>query len=105
MGDGLAGQRILQLEGSERQPVDEQGKVERAARGVQRIAKLASDRKAVLREASGGLRIAGRGQREIERHRVRAVAHARSQHVDDAAIGDLVSDAGEEGAALRAVSI
>ena len=54
--DRLLGQAVLQLEGGDRQPVDEQAEVERALRLVAAVAELAGDA-----EAIGGVPLRGLG--------------------------------------------
>ena len=58
--DGLLGQAVLQLEGGDRQAVDEQAEVERELRLVAAVAELAGDAEAVLRVALRRLGVAGR---------------------------------------------
>jgi hypothetical protein len=58
MGGGLAGQAVLQLEGGERHAIDEQAQVERAPRGIERIAELSRDGEAIGGEAIGRRRVA-----------------------------------------------
>lgn len=60
--DGLLGEAVLQLEGSDGQPVDEQAEVQRAARLVHAVGELARDRKTVLRVQRRGPGVA-RGRR------------------------------------------
>ena len=50
--DGLLGEAVLQLEGGDRQAVDEQAQVERELRLVRAVAELARDAEAVAREAA-----------------------------------------------------
>ena len=60
--DRLLGQAVLQLEGGDRQAVDEQAQVERAARLVPAVGELARDREAVLRvQRSAALALPGDG--------------------------------------------
>ncbi len=100
--DGLLGEAVLQLEGGDRQAVDEQAQVERAARLVHAVGELARDREAVLRVQSLGLGVARR-RRAVEQIEVhRPVLHALAQHIDDAALADLGREAGEE---LEAVDV
>ena len=63
--DRLLGEAVLQLEGGDRQAVDEQAQVERAARLVPAVAQLARDAEAVRRVALLGLGVAGR-RRAVE---------------------------------------
>ena len=101
--DRLLGQAVLQLEGGDRQAVDEQAEVERELRLVAAVAELAGDAEAVRRVALGGLGVAGRGRAVEEVDVVRAVLDAVAQHVDHAALADLALQAGEELAPRRAV--
>jgi hypothetical protein len=59
--DILLGQAVLQLEGCNRQAIDEQREVKRVGGIVAAVAKLARYREAVERKALHCLRIAGRG--------------------------------------------
>ena len=55
----LLGEAVLQLEGGDRQAVDEQGQVERELRLVTAVAELAGDAEAVLRVSLGRSLVAG----------------------------------------------
>ena len=105
MGDGLAGQAVFQLEGGERQAVDEQAQVERPAGGIQRIAELPRYGESIGGEARGRRSCclvtgaentasphAGRGGR-------------RTQNIDYAARCDLVPHTGQKGAPHRRVGV
>ena len=59
--DGLLGQAVLQLEGGDRQAVDEQPEVERERRFVPAVAQLAGDREAVRAKRSSALGLPGDG--------------------------------------------
>ncbi len=63
--NGQLGETVLQLEGGNWKPVDEQRHVERMCRVITAIAKLARDGETVQREALGGFRVAG-GRRAVE---------------------------------------
>ena len=96
VGHGLLGQVVLQLEGEDRQPVDEQPQVERPLRLAAAVAELAGDGKAVLLEPCLRRPVAGR-RRAIEQVQApRAVLDAAAQHVDGAALGDFVLQPGQE---------
>ena len=103
VGDRLLGQAVLQLEGGDRQAVDEQAQVERALRLVAAVAELARDAEAVGRVALGGLGVARRRRAVEEVDVVRAVLDPVAQHVDDAALADLALQPREELAPRRAV--
>jgi len=67
---------VLQLEGEDRQAVDEQADVERPLRVVTAVAKLADDGEAVLLEALLRLRVSGRRRAAEQLQMVRAVLDA-----------------------------
>ena len=87
---------VLQLEGEDRQAVDEEPDVERAPGLVAAVAKLAGDTEAVLLEAFPRRLVAGRGRAVEESQVMRPVPDAAAQHVDGAAPGDLSLQPGEE---------
>ncbi len=103
--DGLLGEAVLQLEGGDGQAVDEEAQVERELGLVAAVAQLAGDAEAVGGVALAGLRVARRGRAVEEVEVVRAVLDAVAQHVDDAALGDLALQAGQELAPRRAVLV
>ena len=105
VGRRLLGQAVLQLEGEDRQPVDEEADVERPLRVVAAVAKLADNGEPVLREAVLRLRVPGRRRAVEQVQVVRAVLDAVAQHVDGAALGDLPLQAGQELASRRAVLV
>ena len=96
IGHRLLGQAVLQLEGEDRQAVDEQADVERSLRVVAAVAKLADDGEAVLLEALPRLRVPGRRRAVEEVKVVRAVLDAMAQDVDGAALRDLALESGHE---------
>ena len=103
--DRLFGEAVLQLESGDRQAVDEQAQVERAARRVAAVGELARDREAVLRVPCRGPGVARRG-RAVEQVEVqRPVRHALAQHVDDAAFADLGRKARQELAAVDVAGV
>ena len=105
IGHRLLGKAVLQLEGEDRQAVDEQGDVERALRFVAAVAKLPDDGEAVLLEAFLRLRVARR-RRAVEKIQVvRAMLDAVAQHVDRAALGDFALQPGQELAPRRTVVV
>ena len=97
--DRLLGEAVLQLEGEDRQAVDEQPDVEGALGLVAAVAQLPGDGEAVLAEALPGLRVAGRRGAVEQVEVVRPVADAAAQHVDGAALADLPLQPGEEATA------
>ena len=97
--DRLLGEAVLQLEGEDRQAVDEQPDVEGALGLVAAVAQLAGDGEAVLPEALLRLRVVGRGGAVEQVEVVGPVADAVAQHVDGAALADLPLEPGEEAAA------
>ena len=103
--DRLLGEAVLQLEGGDRQAVDEQRQVERELRLVAAVAQLAGDAEAVrARSARPPSRCPAR--RAVEQVEVvRAVLDAIAQHIDHAALGDLALQPGEELAPGRAVVV
>ena len=101
--DRLLGQAVLQLEGGDRQAVDEEAQVERELRLVAAVAELARDAEAVGGVALLGLRVARRWRAVEEVEVVRPVLDAVAQHVDGAALADLALQAGQELAPCRAV--
>ena len=80
--DRLLGQAVLQLEGGDRQAVDEQAEVERELRLVAAVAELPGDAEAVVREELGRLRVAGRRRAVEQVEVVRPVLDAVAEHVD-----------------------
>ena len=102
VGQGLLGQRILQLERQYRQAVDEDGQVQLIA-GIVAVAHLAGDAEDVLAEGIRCGGIARRGQQLVEIDVYRPVAHALAQHVHNATLGDLALQPVQELGALDAV--
>jgi hypothetical protein len=101
--DRLLGKVVLQFEGRDRQPVDEEGQVEGQLGLVAAVAQLASDAEAV-RSVSldrGGIVGRGRGAEEVDVQR--PVLDAIAQHVDRPALRDLAFKTGEETTAGRPV--
>ena len=105
IGHRLLGQAVLQLEGKDRQAVNEQGDIKRTLRLVTAVAKLPDDSEAVLRETLLRLRVPGRRRAVEEVQVVRAVSDAVAQHVDGAALGDLALQPGQELASRRTVLV
>ena len=85
----LLGEGVLQLEGEDRQAVDEEADVQRPLGLVAAVVKLPGDGEAVLRETLPGLLVAGRGRAVEEVEVVRAVPDAVAQHLDGAPLRDL----------------
>jgi len=96
--DGLLGEVVFELEGSDGETVDEQGEIEGELRLVDGVAELAGDGEAVRLVIGEGAVVPG-GGRAVEEVDVGGglVADALAEDVDDAAPGDLAPDAGEEG--------
>ena len=94
--DRLLGQAVFQLERGDGQAVDEQARVEGKLRLVAAVAELAGDAETVLGEPLGRLGVAGRGRAVEQVDMVRAVLDAVPQHVDDAPLGDLALEPGQE---------
>ena len=94
--DGLLGQAVLQLEGGDRQTVDEETEVEGTLGLVAAVAELPGDAEAVGLVERLWLLVARRGRAVEEVEMVRAVLQALAQHVDGAALGDLTLQASEE---------
>ena len=97
--DRLLGEAVLQLEGEDRQAVDEQADVEGPLGLVAAVAQLAGDGEAVLPEALLRLRVVGRGGAVEQVEVVGPVPDAVAQHVDGAALADLPLEPGQEAAA------
>ena len=100
--DCLLGEAVLQLEGEDRQAVDEQPDVERPLGFVAAVAKLPGDREAVLFEALLRFRVVGRRGAVEQVEVVGPVPDAVAQHVDGAALADLPLEPGQEPAARGA---
>ena len=100
--DRLLGEAVLQLEGEDRQAVDEQPDVERPLGLVAAVAQLAGYGEAVLAEALLRFRVVGRRGAVEQVEVVGPVADAVAQHVDGAALADLPLEPGEEPAARGA---
>ena len=85
--DRLLGQAVLQLEGGDRQAVDEEAQVERELRLVAAVAELAGDAEAVRpRSAPAAFALPGDGRAVEEVEVVRPVLDPVAQHVDGAAL-------------------
>ena len=103
--EGLLGEAVLELEGEDGEPVDEEPDVQRALSVVPAVAKLAGDAELVLAEAPLGGLVLGRGRAVEEVEVVGAVLDAVAEDGDGAAFGDLALEAGEELAAGGAVLV
>ena len=97
--EGLLREAVLEFEGEDGQPVDEEPDVQRALSVVPAVAKLAGDAELVLAEAPLGRLVLGRGRAVEEVEVVGAVLHAVAEDGDGAVFGDLALEAGEELAA------
>src|SRR5690606_6174635 len=99
----LLGQAVLQLEGGDRQAIDEEPQVERPLRLVAAVAELPRDAEAIGGVALGGLHVAGRRRAVEEVEVVRPVFEPLTQHVDGAAPADLPLKTSQELAPRRPV--
>ena len=86
---GLFREAVLQLEGEDRQTVDEERDVQRALGLVAAVAQLPSHGEAVLVETLAGRLVALRGTAVEQLEVVWAVADPVAQHVDGAPLADL----------------
>ena len=102
---GLLGQVVLELEGDDRQAVDEERDVQRPLRLVAAVAELPGDGEAVLRKAFPRLLVAGRRRPVEEVHIVRAVPDAVAQDLDGAPLRNLALKPRQELAACRTVLV
>ena len=92
----LFGELVFQLEGNHRQTVDENAQVQRQLGCVGGEVQLARDAEYVLgmQLRGGGVVHAGR---HVEQHKAgRVDLYAPAQHIDDAALGDLIAHTGEK---------
>ena len=92
----LLGQLVFQLEGDDRQAVDEDAQIQRQLRGVGREMELARNAEDVLciQRCGGGVIYAGR---HIEHDEAGGISlDAFAQHVNNAALGDFIADTGEK---------
>ena len=99
----LLGEVVLELEGDDRQAVDEERDVERPLRLVPAVAKLPGDGEAVPLEAVPGLLVARRRRAVEEIEVVRAVLDTVAQHLDRAPLGNLALPPRQELAPSRTV--
>ena len=99
----LLGEVVLQLEGDDRQAVDEERDVERPLRFVSAIAKLSGHGEAVPLEAVPGLLVAGRRCAVEQVEVVRAVLDTVAQHLDRAPLGNLALQPRQKLAPCRTV--
>ena len=102
IGQGLLGQRVLQLERQHRQAVDEDNQVQLITRIVA-ITYLPGDAEDVLAEGLGCGGIARRRQQLVEINEPFPMADALAQHVHNATLGDLALQPVQELGALDAV--
>ena len=103
--EGLLRETVLQLEGEDGEPVDEEPDVERALRVVPAVPELPGDAELVLEEAPLGRLVLGGGRAVEEVEVVGAVLDPVAQDVDRAALADLPLEAGEKLAAGWAVFV
>ena len=103
--EGLLREAVLELEGEDGEPVDEEPDVERALSVVPAVAELAGDAELVLAEAPLGGLVLGGGRAVEEVEVVGAVLDAVPKDIDGAAFGDLALEAGEALAAGGAVFV
>ena len=99
----LLGEVVLELEGDDRQAVDEERDVERPLRFVPAVAKLSGDGEAVPLEAVPRLLVARRRRTVEEVEVVRAMPDTVAQHLDRAPLGNLALQPRQELAPCRAV--
>ena len=99
----LLGQAVLQLEGGDRQAVDEQAQVQGKLGLVPAVAQLPGDAEAVLPIEDLGTLVPRRRRAVEQVDLVRPALDPLAQHVDAAALGDLALQAGQESAPRRAV--
>ncbi len=99
----LPGQAVLQLEGEDRQAVDEERDVQRPLRLAAAVAQLPDDREAVPLEPFPRRRVPRRRRAVEQVDVVRPMPDAVAQHVDDAALRDLALEPGQELPPRRAV--
>ena len=90
----LLGEAVLELEGEDGEPVDEESDVQRALGVVAAVAELASDAELVLAEAPLGRLVLGGGRAVEEVEVVGAVLDAVAEDFDGAAFGDLALESG-----------
>ena len=96
VADRLLGQAVFQLEGGQRQPVDEGPEVQRALGLIQAVAELTGDAEAVEGEPLRGSFIAG-GRGAVEEVEVqRTIVDPVPQDIDHPAPADLGGEAGQE---------
>ena len=99
----LLGEAVLQLEGGDRQAVDEQTQVQRQLRVVAAVLELAGDAEAVQPVEGPGLLVPRRRRAAEQVDPMRAVLDPVAQDVDGPALGDLPLQAGQELLPRRAV--
>ena len=87
--DGLLRQVVLQLEGSDRQAIDERAQIERQLRLVTAVAKLAGHAEAVFRILLLSLAIPWGWRPEEQREVVGTMAKAMPQDINRASLSDL----------------
>ena len=104
--DGLLGEAVFQLEGGDRQAVDKQAQIERAACFVVTVGELARDRKTILgvQRLCLGVALGGCAVEQIEMPG-RMMLNALAQYVDDAALADLGRDATEKFEAVDVLGV
>ena len=98
--DGLLRQAVLELEGGNRQSVDEGRHVERLRAAILGVAQLPRDAEDVGGVQLDSLGIHGRGRAEEQLHGDRAVLHPAAKHVDHAALRNFALKAMEKLEAL-----
>ena len=99
----LLREAVLELEGEDGKPVDEEADVERALALVAAVAELAGDGEAVLAEALPGRPVLRGRCAVVQTEVVGAVPDAVPENIDRSALGDLALEAGEEIAPGRAI--
>ena len=99
----LLGEVVLQLEGCNRQTVDEQSEVQRKSRLLPAITQLARDRKPICLMACPCRLVAGGWRAEEQIDVTRPVLDALAQDINDAALADLTPQTGQKLPAGRAI--
>ena len=96
IGYRLLGEAVLELEGRYRQTIDEKREVQRPHGLVAAVAQLPGDAETILSVEGRCLFVAGAWRAVKERDFVRAVLDAVAQHVNHAALADLIEQTRQE---------
>ena len=100
---GLLGEAVLQLQGRNRQTIEEEGEIKRQLGFVQAVAKLSRDREAVKLVERPGLLVALRRRAVAKVDMMRSVIDSLAQDVDGAAFADFALQPCQKLALRRAV--